>query len=149
MTFSEVESHVEKALRSFFQKDKFLLKNNLNERTISHKLAEYLQKEFSNWDVDCEYNRNIDRVKKIHPEQIKSDDTNAVTVYPDIIIHHRNTEDNLLIIEIKKDASESDKEKDIKKINTFIKEFNYVFGLFIDFETGTEKAGIKQKLWFT
>ncbi|MHA1372416.1 MAG: hypothetical protein ACTSRA_22170 [Promethearchaeota archaeon] len=149
MNFDEVEYNVEKALANFLKKDKYLLLNNLNERTISHKLAEHLQKEFSNWDVDCEYNRNIDRIKKIHPEQIKSNDTNAVTVYPDIIIHHRNTEDNLLIIEIKKDASPADKENDIKKIDTFMKELNYTFGLFIDFKTGTEKTRIIQKFWFT
>ena len=65
MNFKEVKSHVEKALNLLLEQDKFLLLNNLNERTISHKLAEYLQREFSSWNVDCEYNRNFDRIKKI------------------------------------------------------------------------------------
>ena len=38
----------------------FLLEKNLNERTITHKLANYFEKYFSNYDVDCEYNRMED-----------------------------------------------------------------------------------------
>jgi len=147
MNFKEVKNHVEKALKLFLEKNKFLLRNNLNERTITHKLAEPVQKEFSDWDVDCEYNRNFDRIKRISYQQIRNDDTNATTVYPDIIIHHRNTEDNLLVIEIKKNASNSEKEDDRNKIELLMKEFNYSYGLFIDFKTGTEKIEF-QKQWF-
>jgi len=148
MNFEEVKKHVNKALKQLLEKDIFLLQNNLNERTISHKLAEYLQGEFPDWNVDREYNRKFEKIKKLHPEDIKSDDTDARTVYPDIIIHHRNTDDNLLIIEIKKNASESDKENDIDKIRGFIEEYKYSYGLFIDFITGTEEAGVKSKQWF-
>lgn len=148
MNFEEVKKHVNKALKQLLEKDIFLLQNNLNERTISHKLAEYLQDEFPDWNVDCEYNRKFEKIKKLHPETIKSDDTDAKTVYPDIIIHHRNTDDNLLIIEIKKNASESDKQNDVDKITGFIEEYKYSYGLFIDFITETEKAGVKKKQWF-
>jgi len=148
MNFEEVKKHVNKALKQLLEKDIFLLQNNLNERTISHKLAEYLQGEFPDWNVDREYNRKFEKIKKLHPEDIKNDDTDARTVYPDIIIHHRNTDDNLLIIEIKKNASESDKENDIDKIRGFIEEYKYSYGLFIDFITGTEEAGVKSKQWF-
>lgn len=153
MNFKEVKSHVEKALNLLLEQDKFLLLNNLNERTISHKLAEYLQREFSSWNVDCEYNRNFDRIKKIEIkrmrcQEVRKDDTDAKTVYPDIIIHHRYTEENLLVIEVKKNASYSDKENDGNKIGSFMDEFNYSYGLFIDLITRTEEAGIKQILWF-
>jgi len=150
MNFDEIESRVENVLKLFLEKEKFLLENNLNERTISHKLAEQLQKEFPDWDVDCEYNRKFGKIKKLHPETIKSDDADAKTVYPDIIIHHRHTDDNLLIIEIKKNASRSDKKDDIDKIIGFIKEYKYSYGLFIDFiTTGAEKGRIKSKQWFS
>ena len=52
-----------KILLDFLNKEKFLLENNLNERTITHKLAELLDIEFSKleYDVDCEYNRMENR----------------------------------------------------------------------------------------
>lgn len=45
--------------------DSYLLQNDLNERTITHKLAEHYQKLFPRWNVDCEYNRNLGSEKKI------------------------------------------------------------------------------------
>lgn len=66
MEFKDIQSRVIYALLSLKEKDMFLLENNLNERTISHKFAEYLQAHFSPvWDVDCEYNRNHDDVKRL------------------------------------------------------------------------------------
>jgi len=95
-------------------KESFLLKNNLNERTISFKLAEYLQKEYDGkYTVDCEYNRmskddkNMDEgyiTKKLHlyVEKIKTNNDKAQTVFPDIIIHKKGINDNnFLVIEIK------------------------------------------------
>lgn len=150
MNFEKVKKHVNKALKQFLKKDIFLLRNNLNERTISHKLAEYLQEEFPDWNVDREYNRKFGKIKKLRPKTIQSEDTDAKTVYPDIIIHHRNSDDNLLIIEIKKNASKSDKENDIDKITRFIEEYKYSYGLFIDFITiGAKKGRIKPKQWFS
>lgn len=52
-------------LKALFINDDYLLENNLNERTITHKLAEYYQKLFPNWNVDCEFNRNLGHIKKI------------------------------------------------------------------------------------
>jgi len=55
-----------------------------------------------------------------------------------------------LIIEIKKNASKSDKENDIDKIKGFIEEYKYSYGLFIDFITiGAKKGRIKPKQWFS
>jgi hypothetical protein len=44
----------------------FLLEHNLNERSITHKFAELLQRVFPEWDVDCEYNRNHDKMKTLN-----------------------------------------------------------------------------------
>jgi hypothetical protein len=45
--------------------DGYLLANNLNERTVTHKLAEHYQHLFMRWNVDCEYNRNLGNEKKV------------------------------------------------------------------------------------
>lgn len=60
--------------------------------------------EFPDFDVDCEYNRDGVAPKKIghlglYPDD---DDTEAETVFPDIIVHRRGTEQNYLVIEAKK-----------------------------------------------
>jgi len=144
MKFKHVDDRLEKALNCLLVNDEFLLINDLNERAISHKLAEYLQKEFPGWDVDCEYNRKMDQVKRISYKNVQSDDSDAKTVYPDIIIHRRNTEDNLLIIEIKKNATKNGMKKDEDKIKEFMREHHYNYGVFIDFKTGTGKVGIRQ-----
>ena len=57
MDFKELELKLEKAIRMLFKNDLFLLKIKAHERSIAHKFAEYLQQEFSEYHVDCEYNR--------------------------------------------------------------------------------------------
>ena len=49
---------VKNAYLQFLKNDGYLLENDVNERSITHKFAVYLENEFSEWDVDCEYNRN-------------------------------------------------------------------------------------------
>jgi len=131
--------------------DHYLLKNDLNERTISHKLACYLSDELSpDWHVDCEYNRNHDVVKRLKPnaENVAINDTSGKTVYPDIIVHKRDTDENLLVIEIKKNANREGRCEDLNKIKSFIGKLKYEYGLFIDFGTGCQ-ARIKELAWST
>ena len=52
-------------------------------------------------------------------------------------------------MEIKKNASNTDKDNDCIKIKIFMEEFKYSYGLFIDFITiGAKKGRIKLKQWF-
>lgn len=150
----EVKYKAQKAINKLFKNDIFLLTSNTNERSISHKLAEYLQQEFRDWNVDCEYNRDQHSdIKKISnwkteclKEEPKSDDSDAKTVYPDIIIHHRNTRNNLLVIEIKKSSNTDEGKCDIEKLKMFIKDLNYQYGLFINFNVG-QNIGLKSLKW--
>lgn len=61
---SLIESQVMNAINLLLQHDLFLLQSNVNERSLSHKLTEYLQGEFQGWHVDCEYNRDHDLTKR-------------------------------------------------------------------------------------
>lgn len=98
----EIQQKIKNAIERLFIRDHYLLEHNVNERSISHKLALYLQVEFGEaWNVDCEYNRSNQYVKKlliIGPKHIRLDDMDAKTVYPDIIVHRCGKEDNLLVI---------------------------------------------------
>jgi hypothetical protein len=155
-----VKQKINKALASFIRENKFLLENDLNERTLSSKLSNYISKEFKEWDVDCEYNRLglkkidgsfITKQLMIEIDNIKSDDSRAVTVYPDIIIHKRGCKDkNLIVIEIKKHANSNKQliEKDYKKIIAFMnnEEFKYKFGTLLFFNSkGVKKFEIFDK----
>ena len=139
----EIKKKVNIAIDILFKNDSFLLEKDVNERSISHKLAGYIQIQFPEWHVDCEYNRmkskNMDEeyiTKKLQLpiNDLKSNDTNAKTVYPDIIVHKRGTENNLLAIEIKKKSNNTSKEFDHKKLNAFISQLKYTFGLFIELD---------------
>ena len=131
---------VEEILDQFRQGEEYLLEKNLNERTVSHKFAEYLQRRFPGWDVDVEYNKNKDGIKRM---RLKG---KLCRVFPDIIIHRRGSQDNLLIIEIKKNASESLRNKEIDRINKFKRQIGYSYGLFINFKTG-KNFGIIEMRW--
>ena len=103
--------------------DLSLLENNVNERTISNKLASYLQKEFPDWNVDSEYNRDRSRIKK-------RADGSPFT--PDIIVHKRGTKSNLIMVEVKKSNGRNNDEENRLKEAT-LEKYNYKLGVFITF----------------
>ncbi len=95
-----------------------------------------------NKNMDTEF---ITKKLNLDIENLQSDDTTAKTVYPDIIIHHRGTENNLLVIEIKKIINKSTKDFDLKKLKAFRKKpLQYKFGLYIEFGTN----GVVEKQCF-
>lgn len=135
MDLNTVKQKVNNALNILKQNDAILLEINVNERTLSHKLAEYLQGEFSEHNVDCEYNRHERETKMLYvpTDPINWNDIESKTVFPDIVIHNRNSDnENLLVIEIKKSSNKISPEFDIRKIQAFTKKpYNYKFGLFL------------------
>ena len=112
---TEVKQKIIDAYKQLIKNDFYLLSVGVNERSITHKMAEYIQSQFPDYHVDCEYNRNGPDQKRLDSfkKSIQSDDADGTTVYPDIIVHHRNTQDNLVVIEAKKSTNNSmgDKEK--------------------------------------
>lgn len=142
MKKEKVELLLKSARDSFLERDTDLLMMNANERSLTHKFAEYMQnilKKDSNWNVDCEYNRDgsnpkiISNIKYIIGQTIATDDITAVTVYPDIIVHKRGPKGpNVIIIEAKKDNNQGN---DIEKIKAIKNEYGYKYGIFLKFDT--------------
>jgi hypothetical protein len=109
-TEEQVLEKIKIAIDFLLRLDAYLFETDVNERSISHKFATYLQNEFKGWDVDCEYNRDrhdpkILNLPNIYSLEVWPDDVQAKTVYPDIIVHRRGMEENLLVIEIKKTSN--------------------------------------------
>lgn len=77
----------------------------------------------------------------------------GISVFPDIIVHHRAKElDNLLIVEIKKQNNpDMDLGWDEFKIDFFIKFLHYQAGVFVVFNTELsdgEKTDRLKIIWF-
>ncbi len=158
MDAETIKCNITKALNKLLTNDKILLIVDANERSITHMLAIYLQEEFTHdYNVDCEYNRNLhetklikfDYFKKCFPDMSfkglkrpRSDDPNGITVFPDIIIHNRYSAENLIAIEVKKTTSQRTKGKfDKAKLDIFRndKGLGYEYSLFIKIKTISRK----------
>lgn len=121
---------------------------HLSERSIVFRFALYLFNRLQSsdlcwYDLDCEYNRNIDLEKKY-----RSDNGNILGCYPDIIIHKRGTnDDNLLVIEVKtwwNTNTEHDEDK-LRDLTRQTSDYKYEYGLSITL--GKDEDSVKMK-WF-
>jgi len=154
MTEAGVKSKTYAAIDKLLLQDRALFILNANERSISHRLALYLQEQFPDWHVDCEYNRNNNDPKiinwkpsEVKKRQVSSDDTTGQTVYPDIIVHHRRTSENLLVIEMKLTTNRQASGTDDKlKLEAYKRDLGYEYALFICFEA-KDKSGIVCEKW--
>lgn len=147
-TEDNIRKIIDEAWKLFLgNNDQVLLSVDANERSITHIFAMHLkhtaqQIDGSPWHVDCEYNRNGEDIKKIEAiesivgKSTKTSETKTKTVYPDIIIHKRGSAGpNLLVIEAKKDATQTEKEEDIAKLGRLKEMFGYDFAVFLNFRT--------------
>ncbi|WP_144922328.1 hypothetical protein [Halorubrum salsamenti] len=164
-----VVNYVEDALETLFEDDRPLLVNDSNERSITHRLAIYLEQEIKDLEpdyvVDVEYNRvteengATDSIKKrvsydeltdsCRGRRIQDDDTDAQTVFPDIIVHERESSDhNLLVIELKKTSSTESGDCDKEKIVRFREDLCYKYGIFLQLRTDSEPEIAECALFF-
>lgn len=138
---------INKSLKNLYEFDSILLNPlyDLNERSVTHKLAEYINKSIYknkyDYDVDVEYNRMAVDYKKglidignivsksiefeAHPDKERY-------VYPDIIIHKRNKNLNICILEIKMSWKNNRKQLDYDKIDAYVEQLNYSYGVYIE-----------------
>lgn len=152
--WSDVEALVQVALAEL-RSDETLFRLHANERSITHRLAVYLEQPFNGWNVDCEHSRigedpsNYKRLLLPSAANVNHFDMNGSRVYPDIVIHHRGqntTSDNLLVIEVKTVWSQVSDEQDFNKLKAFTGQYpvdqfvTYRFGLFLKFNEKGEVA---------
>jgi hypothetical protein len=136
--------------------DIWLLKNDLSEQSISHRLALHLDTFFKGYDVDCEYNGDVDRqnnkkaisilkselehfglLRDKEANDLEKEFTNRA-VFPDIIIHQRGiNNNNLCILEVKKNTSSVGYDYDYIKLkaytsNRYDNNLFYNLGIFVE-----------------
>lgn len=120
---------------------------DINERTISGELSSKIRAHISDLQVNCEYNRMTDENGVQIPKRINLDpnDPDPARVFPDIIIHRQEDgHHNLLIVEIKMNWKNSRKEDDYLKLERYIPELKYQFGLYLELA----EDGVAEMKWF-
>ncbi len=167
LTREKLEKILLLAIDILLNRDFYLLENDVNERTITFKLASYIEYLLGRgYDVDCEYNRNIseDSIKKIKAFNQRNESTKTCyseedcckksCVYPDIIVHRRGSNDNILIIEVKKKRNiknNKELEYDKFKLREYTREgkngLNYKYGVLINLGV-KEKCGDNDIIWY-
>lgn len=146
-----VEQIVNNALDKLYYNEEVLFATNTSERNLVFHFARYFCDEiketiYSEYDVDCEYNRNAESDRNVK-EVLIGGNTKKSIIYPDFILHkRRSNEFNILAIEFKKYsnsrkmACDKDKEK-LKALTNINASFRYKVGLFIVF--GKERKSVK------
>ncbi|BDP40284.1 hypothetical protein DAETH_02530 [Deinococcus aetherius] len=113
----------QRALAELWAFDRVLIERRLGQKTVTHRLAVYLERQFPGFHTDCEYSRNsrVDEdtydfpsmsrprqrdlrrnlVRQGLSEGEAEDAAHTVThAYPDIIVHYREENHlNLLVVE--------------------------------------------------
>lgn len=164
MTKEQVKEKINSALIALYEHDQYLLEKNGSERSIAHCLANHLKCLFEEYDVDCEYNVNLDSDSGRKEIGVLIDEMNEfnkninnrklfthedeiyyyVSVYPDIIVHKRKQNDeNFLVFELKKSTSTSQKELDYDQLklekytsSNTPDSLKYTYGVFVNIHTG-------------
>lgn len=137
------------AIQELFKHDAHLFEVNSSERSITHQMAIYLISQFPDYNIDCEYNRDhyVPKTLRLPRSCTRSQSTDGSYVYPDIIVHIRGTPKNYLVIEIKKSTSNVCYTCDLKKLEAYINELKYDYGLFIRFYCN-QSPDIQNVQWF-
>ena len=124
---------------------------------MTHKLAEHIQREFPEYDVDCEYNKVGEGDPKrlgwfMYETQREWSNPchgdcdrcrrNKFVVFTDIIVHHRGQVDNLIVVEAKTAWSSRSQKRDFEKLEGLVcsEEYGYALGIGVVFGDTFEKA---------
>lgn len=154
-----VHTLIKKSIDALYKNDSYILSNqyNINERTVTHRLAIYLENHFSEfgYHVDVEYNRmrtdyeNKGELGNLLGKKLNWEKTEegSCFIYPDIIIHKRDTDENLIEIEVKMAWKNHKKKYDYEKINEYMTQLGYQYGVFIELHPKQEDCLIEYGLF--
>ena len=136
----EIKDKIKKCLKKVYDEDPSLIeKYDICERSIMHRFALYLQEEFQDYWVDCEFNKQS-YGGEISPKILSSLKGN----YVDIIIHGRENKPDFLCFEIKKSNNYYGRDNDREKLKILTsckpESFQYKYGFFIIFYKKFEKS---------
>lgn len=130
MNSQEIIKKTLDSILTLYREDPDLFQKDLCERCLVHRLAVYLERQFVEYKVDCEFNKSFheDRVTKKYLSNLNGN-------YVDIIIHKRSNTpgENLVCFEVKKKQNYTDRAKDRENLEilTRMGRFEYRLGFYI------------------
>lgn len=105
------------ALKEFYAREAFLFEHDLGERTLTHRLAVHVERQFPDFEVDCDFDRLGPRTLNLpHGSIVSTDDHLGKSIYPDIVVHQRGVPNNLIAIEVRKTSNHQPVEHDRQKL---------------------------------
>lgn len=123
------------ALKEFYAREALLLEQDLGERTLTHRLAVQLERQFPDFDVDCDFDRLGPRTLNLPRGSIVStDDHLGKSIYPDIVVHQRAVPKNHVAIEVRKASNHQPIEHDRHKLRALTDQniwFAYWIGVLV------------------
>lgn len=144
-----VQIRVRRSLRRLLREDRGLLRRDVAELSIQHRLAVYLGEAFPGRDVDVNYNRHGLVPKRIRSREECRRRPRRGRVFPDVIVHQQgNDEYNLLVMEMKKSTNNEPRACDMAKIRAYLRELDYTYGVFVELLTGVDNPAIVTERWF-
>ena len=131
------------ALDFLYDNDQYLISNGeryyVSERSIAHKLGCYLSQLIQEYDVDCEFSRDLDAIKQMGCDKI----------VPDLIVHKRgNNDDNLIVIEVKPWWNDKSKafikdENKLTYLTNYNNQYKYKYGFSLIINKNREDTEVK------
>lgn len=136
-----------RSLEALFAQNLHALTVDVAERNIVHQLAVHLggqglmAPDEHPWDIDVEYNRQGALVKTIN--------SGAQVVVPDLIVHRINSDLNHLVMELKKGASAQPDEDDLHKLLAYRQQdpLRYRYALFLRLGVGAAAGTVSCISW--
>lgn len=110
------------SLHNLYKMDYFNIRNGVSERNICARLAHHMEiimhenNDYRGYFADVEYNRKNDGTIK-HSEGYKKV---SLPMVSDLIVHKRNTENNLLAVEMKRWNNYDKRKTDRHRLETIV-----------------------------
>jgi hypothetical protein len=140
---------VNRAIEAVVANDSELLDLDVSERALAHQLARYMAREVdAPLAVDCEYNRHLADPKRLNlpPRRALDREIRATTVFPDVLVHERNTDrQNYVVLEVKKPGE--DLAYDELKLAAFRHELGYLHTAHVILGRSTTGELVRVVLW--
>lgn len=128
MSRLEVIKIIKRLVNKLYDDDQYLFESEVCERCLMFRLAHYLQTEFSEYFIDCEFNKLGFNEHKHFDKVILNLKGNLKNMYADIIVHKRNSKikDNFICLEIKRTKRWLD--NDLVRLGYMTRRGGFVYG---------------------
>lgn len=154
MELNIINSKIINCLNKLYTEDKILFLRNkeqgLCERCLVFRFAHYLQDEFEEYFVDCDFNSSsINGTERSQKTIRNQNGSGSKKRFIDIIVHKRtlNSNDDFICFEIKKwnNQKKKDFKKDENNLKILTSDYGYKYGFHLIF--GKNQDETKLDIW--